>query len=145
MQDTSTILFYQMSMEAFIHACFEKCDLSLLLLTGVFNSWIHDWKRLKCQWLESQSDLVALGEKKNKNKKELILSIGLFTSRICFFLPLPPRGLPIPSFSKPHVVSNLWMWIMWFTFLWFNIMIKLLCTVFQVTEMKQYVFFKILY
>lgn len=54
---------------------------------------------------------------------------------------VPSSAFPSWVFQKPHV-SNLWMWIMWFTFLWFNIVIKCLCSLFQVTEMKQYVFFK---
>lgn len=57
---------------------------------------------------------------------------------------VPPSAFPFRAFQKPHVVSNLWISIMWFTFLWFNIVIKSLCSLFQVTEMKQYVFFKIL-
>lgn len=54
------------------------------------------------------------------------------------------EAFPPQPFQNPHVVGSLWIWIKWFAFLWFNIMIKLLCTLLWFTEMKQCIFFNIL-
>lgn len=107
------------------------------------------WKvKIPTVW-EPVWDLVVKwlsGEKKETKTGKKVLILSTDCSLLEYVSPYPSHReiFPSPAFQKPHVVSNLWMWIMRFIFLWFNIMITLLCTLFQLTEMKQYIFFKIL-